>query len=248
MCFGSVHSPLWFVFGRVLRVAELLTLTRLAGLGVSFIMVGNQPFLVLGGAALGRTMLLILPKTSWRLHLVLMLMPTVSLLRVSIWMEVTVTLLLALLFGLMVAWFLTRSLRLGLPGQVFMLISLVNPGSIGGGVILICYLLCLMEGVRHVDYSALSRAPCSRFNVLKSRGKEGWGVWLHSKVAPPCILGVDNLNVVNNVSSLIAHRWAGRPFPLVNDGDLLLLVQRMVRGRGRGNTLVTKVKGLADEG
>ena len=61
-------------------------------------------------------------------------------------------------------------------------------------------------------------------------------------------IGVDNLNVVNHVSSLIANRWSGRPFPLVNDGDLLCLAQRMVRSRGRGNTLVSKVKGHADEG
>ena len=61
-------------------------------------------------------------------------------------------------------------------------------------------------------------------------------------------IGVDNLNVVNHFSSLIANKWAGRPFPLDNDGDLVLLVQRMVRGRGRGNTLVTKVEGHADEG
>ena len=61
-------------------------------------------------------------------------------------------------------------------------------------------------------------------------------------------IGVGNLNVVNHVSSLIDNGWAGRPFPLVNDGDLLLLVQRMVRSRGRGNTHVTKVKGHADEG
>ena len=61
-------------------------------------------------------------------------------------------------------------------------------------------------------------------------------------------IGVDNLNVVNHVSNLIANRWAGRPFPLVNGGDLLISVQRMVRGRGRGNTLVTEVKGHADEG
>ena len=38
------------------------------------------------------------------------------------------------------------------------------------------------------------------------------------------------------------------PSPLVNDGDLLGLAQGMVRSRGRGNTLVTKVKGHADEG
>ena len=50
-------------------------------------------------------------------------------------------------------------------------------------------------------------------------------------------VGVDNLNVVNHLSSLIAGWWSGRPFPLVDDGD-----------RGRGTTLVCKVKGHADEG
>ena len=54
--------------------------------------------------------------------------------------------------------------------------------------------------------------------------------------------------MVNHVSSLIAGRWSGRPFPLVNDGDLLGLVQRMVRSRGRGNTLSLRFKGHADEG
>ena len=60
-------------------------------------------------------------------------------------------------------------------------------------------------------------------------------------------VGVDNLNVDNHVGSLIAGKWSGRPSPLVNDGELLLLVQCMVRFRGRGNTLVSKVKGHADE-
>ena len=35
---------------------------------------------------------------------------------------------------------------------------------------------------------------------------------------------------------------------LVNNGDLLCLAQGMVRSRGRGNTLVSQVKGHADEG
>ena len=70
---------------------------------------------------------------------------------------------------------------------------------------------------QQVDYSALSRVPCSRFSVLKS-----WVFWLQFKVALPCILGVAILTVVNQVSSLVAYRWVGRLFPLVNDGDLLL--------------------------
>ena len=61
-------------------------------------------------------------------------------------------------------------------------------------------------------------------------------------------VGVDNLNVVNHPSSLIAGRWSGRPFPLVDDGDLSGLAQEIVHSRGRGTTLVSKVKGHADEG
>ena len=58
----------------------------------------------------------------------------------------------------------------GLLEQEFMLILLVNPGSIGGGLILICFLPCLMEGARLVDFTVPSLAPCSWFSVL-----EIWG-------------------------------------------------------------------------
>ena len=61
-------------------------------------------------------------------------------------------------------------------------------------------------------------------------------------------VGVDNLNVVNHLSSLISGRWSGRPFPLINDGDLLGLAREILHSRGRGTTLVSKVKGHADEG
>ena len=61
-------------------------------------------------------------------------------------------------------------------------------------------------------------------------------------------VGVDNLNVVNHLAAIIAGRRVGRPFCLVNDGDLLLLAQQLVRWRGSGCTAVTKVKGHADEG
>ena len=51
-------------------------------------------------------------------------------------------------------------------------------------------------------------------------------------------VGVDNLNVVNHVSGILAGRRAGRPFSLVNDGDLLLFVQDMIRWRGSGTASV----------
>ena len=59
-------------------------------------------------------------------------------------------------------------------------------------------------------------------------------------------VGADNLNVVNHVGNIISGRWCAWPFPLVNGGDLLLQVKRMVRCRGRGKTPVTKVKGHAE--
>ena len=61
-------------------------------------------------------------------------------------------------------------------------------------------------------------------------------------------VGVDNLNVVRHVSRIIDGGCTGKPFPQVNDGDLLLRVQQFVRWRGPGNTAVFKVKGHADEG
>ena len=38
------------------------------------------------------------------------------------------------------------------------------------------------------------------------------------------------------------------PHELVNDGDLLLLIQRMLRLKGLNTIRVTEVKGHADEG
>ena len=50
-----------------------------------------------------------------------------------------------------------------------------------------------------------------------------------------CHLGIDDLNVVRSI---------GR---LVKDGDLVALVQYMIRTRGRDTVRVTKVKGHAED-
>ena len=90
---------------------------------------------------------------------------------------------------------------------------------------------------------------CSIPGPLQSvQRAEIWEVLIALQGQTATHIGVDNLNVVNHVSSLIANRWSGRLFPLVNDGDLLCLAQGMVRSRGRGNSLVAMVKGHADEG
>ena len=61
-------------------------------------------------------------------------------------------------------------------------------------------------------------------------------------------VGVNNLNVVRHVSRIINGGCTGKPFPLVNDGDLLFKLQQFVRWRGHGTSAVSEVKSHADEG
>ena len=61
-------------------------------------------------------------------------------------------------------------------------------------------------------------------------------------------LGVDNLDVVRHVGRLLDGNVGSRPAELVKDGDLLLLIERMLHLRGLDTVRITKVKGHADEG
>ena len=63
----------------------------------------------------------------------------------------------------------------------------------------------------------------------------------------PCHLGIDNLNVVRSIGRLLDADCLARPLPLVKDGDLVALVQYMIRTRGRNTVRVTKVKGHAKD-
>ena len=62
----------------------------------------------------------------------------------------------------------------------------------------------------------------------------------------PCHLGIDNLNVVRSIGRLLDADCLAKPLPLVKDGDLVALVQYMIRTRGRDTVRVTKVKGHAN--
>ena len=77
---------------------------------------------------------------------------------------------------------------------------------------------------------------------------EIWGVMVALQGFVRMHVGVDNLNVVRHVARIIGGDGTGKPFPLVNDGDLLQKICQLVRWRGPGNTAVSKVKGHADEG
>ena len=59
-------------------------------------------------------------------------------------------------------------------------------------------------------------------------------------------LGVDNLGVVRHVDRLLRGSRGPKPFELVNDGDLLLLLEHMLNRRGLDTVRISKVKGHAD--
>ena len=75
-----------------------------------------------------------------------------------------------------------------------------------------------------------------------------WGVILALKSSGAIHLGGDNLGVVRHVGRLLDVDHGSVPFELVKDGDLLSLVERMLRLRGLDTVRITKVKGHAGEG
>ena len=76
---------------------------------------------------------------------------------------------------------------------------------------------------------------------------ELWGVILAVQSSGAVHLGVDNLNVVRHVGRLLDGRPGSIPFELLEDGDLLLLIDRMIRRRAPDTVRISKVKGHADE-
>ena len=72
---------------------------------------------------------------------------------------------------------------------------------------------------------------------------EFWGAIVALQAYWPCHLGIDNLNVVRCVGRLLDADCLAKPLPLVKDGDLVALVQYMIRTRGRDTVRITKVKG-----
>ena len=63
----------------------------------------------------------------------------------------------------------------------------------------------------------------------------------------PCHLGIDNLDVARTVGRLLDKDCLVKPLPLVKDGDLVALVQHMIRTGGRETVRVTKFKGHAED-
>ena len=103
--------------------------------------------------------------------------------------------------------------------------------------------------VRPVGDLQSCKGFCSVPGPLQSvQRAEMWGVILTLQSSRAVHLGVDNLSVVRHVGRLLDGCRGTVPFELVKDGDLFLLIERMLHQRELDTVRITKVKGHADEG
>ena len=106
----------------------------------------------------------------------------------------------------------------------------------------------------HVDgvHPDLDRASCRGFSSVLGplqsvQRAEMWCVVLALQTSRAVHLGVDNLGVVRHVDRLLPGCRGPKPFELVNDGDLLLLIEHMLHRRRLDTVRISKVKGHADD-
>ena len=92
-----------------------------------------------------------------------------------------------------------------------------------------------------VEVLCLSLDLCRLF-----RGLSCW-VILALQSSDAVHVGVDNLGVVRHSGHLLDDCYCSPPFELVTDGDLLVLIRRMLDLRSRDTVRISKVKGHADE-
>ena len=136
--------------------------------------------------------------------------------------------------GLLAAWSTPFDFVL-----VSLLISLLPVGIIGVGVMLIRLARLVVSSV-----AGFFAVPGPFQSVQRA---EFWGVILALQSSGAVHLGVDNLGVVRHIGGLLDGRRCSVPFELVKDGDLLVLIERMLHLRGPDTVRISKVKGHADE-
>ena len=135
--------------------------------------------------------------------------------------------LMSLISVLMGAFFRVGSRMLVLRGLCFLLIFLVSIGpAVGGAIWMMMFVQAGLKGLAVVT---------TLFLVLYSlfRRAEFWGVIVALQAADGIHLGVDNLGVVRHVGRLIDGNVESYPAELVKDGDLILLIGRILEMRGR---------------
>ena len=207
---------------------------RLDGRDAFFGMDGYMLCLELRMVILGLSMLSMLLLSAWRLLLALMLELAKSLVVSFHWLMMVSHLLMLLMSGLMGSLVLDGFSGVGVAGcgvyahasgaawfgRRWGHLDLLPPLPDGAGEA--CRLYCSIPG----PLQTVQRA-------------EIWGVLAALQGCTRMHVGVDNLNVVRHVSRIIDGGCTGKPFPLVNDGDLLFKVQQFVRA-----ARVTSVKPL----
>ena len=121
-----------------------------------------------------------------------------------------------------------------------LLTSLRTAGVVVGGVMLTVFVQVVK--FRLVGVSVLFLGLSSLFRELRC-----WvSFWLCSLLVRYTLV-VDNLGVVRHVGRLLDGHCGSAPFEPVNDGDLFLLIERMLHLRGLDTVRITKVKGHADQ-
>ena len=162
--------------------------------------------------------------------------PLASMLRVLLRMW-----LLRLMSGLMGAWWRMKSLVLVRQVRASSRIVLVFSGRIVGGAIwMMTWVETCQLGLAVVFVLCLVLCSLSKELIFFWRGGERV---IHALQAADGVLGV-----VRHIGRLLDDNVGSSLAELVKDGDLILLVGRMLRIRGLSTVRIAKVKGHADEG
>ena len=146
-----------------------------------------------------------------------------------------------LMFGLMAVWFLITLLVFPLLDLGFLLISLSIFGGVIGGVMLIMFVLILTLSAAEVFVLFLGL-----FSLFK--GLRCGLLFLALQSSRAVHLWCGQLGVLRHVGRSLGSCRDTKPYELVNDGDLLLLIDHMLRQRGLDTVSISKVKGHADDG
>ena len=119
-------------------------------------------------------------------------------------------------------------------------------------LVLVSLLICLLPagiigvGVMLIQLARLRNVHCCRvyFSVpgpfQSVQRAELWGVILALQSSGAVHLGVDNVGVVRHVCRSLDGRCCSVPFELVKDGDLLVLIERMLHLRGLDTVRISK--------
>ena len=121
----------------------------------------------------------------------------------------------------------------------------------GAGVYLTASVLAFDHSVWETaeEYGDARLERCRAFLLVPGvmqtvQGADFWCAIIALQACWPCHLGIDNLHVARSIGRLLDSGNFDKPLPLVKDGDLIALVQYMIRTWGRDTVRVTKVKGL----